>query len=270
MDDILKDVINRGTAAHAQGWGFRNVPGKTAFAGKTGTSRDGWFAGFTPDIVCVVYVGFDNGDDLGMKGSDSAMPVWADFMQEALKLHPDWNGDWVMPANIRKGEIDIRNGSLIREVDASTEPTPSPTPSPKKTKDPNVPDYDEYKPPPDPQIYVTEVPPEFRRVELFISGTMPNKSLLPVLDDPAAGSKQTPSPTPLEQTWQDGTEPENGPTPVVRSRNPTSERGTVTVLVCPLTGMRATTNCPDRENRTYRAGTEPKEFCSFHRGKERE
>jgi penicillin-binding protein 1B len=270
MDDILKDVINRGTAAHAQGWGFRNNPGKTAFAGKTGTSRDGWFAGFTPDIVCVVYVGFDNGDDLGMKGADSAMPVWADFMQEALKLHPDWNGDWAMPANVRKAEIDIRNGSLIREVDASTEPTPSPTPSPKKTKDPNVPDYDEYKPPPDPQIYVTEVPAEFRRIELFITGTVPNKSLLPVLDDPAAGSKQTPSPTPLEQTWQDGTEPENGPTPVVRSRNSTSERGTVTVSVCPLTGMRATTNCPDRENRTYRAGTEPKEFCSFHRGKERE
>jgi penicillin-binding protein 1B len=45
MDDILKDVINRGTAAQAQGWGFHNNPGKTAFAGKTGTSRDGWFAG---------------------------------------------------------------------------------------------------------------------------------------------------------------------------------------------------------------------------------
>jgi penicillin-binding protein 1B len=65
MDDIMKDVINRGTAASAQGWGFRNIAGKTAFAGKTGTSRDGWFAGFTPELVCVVYVGFDNNDDLG-------------------------------------------------------------------------------------------------------------------------------------------------------------------------------------------------------------
>ncbi|MDQ3061335.1 MAG: PBP1A family penicillin-binding protein, partial [Acidobacteriota bacterium] len=81
INDILKDVINRGTAAEAKAWGFRNVEGKTAFAGKTGTSRDGWFAGFTPEIVCVVYVGFDDGSDLGMKGSDSAMPIWADFMR---------------------------------------------------------------------------------------------------------------------------------------------------------------------------------------------
>ena len=89
MDDIMKDVINRGTAAQRRAWGFHNVAGKTAFAGKTGTSRDGWFAGFTPDIVCVVYVGFDNGDDLDMKGADSAMPIWADFMQAALKLTPN-------------------------------------------------------------------------------------------------------------------------------------------------------------------------------------
>src|SRR6185369_12098735 len=116
MDDIMKDVINRGTAAQAQGWGFKNLPGKTGFAGKTGTSRDGWFAGFTPELVVVVYVGFDDNDDLGMKGSDSAMPIWADFMKEALALHPEWNGDWQMPANVRKAEIDSRNGKLIREL----------------------------------------------------------------------------------------------------------------------------------------------------------
>ena len=111
MDDIMKDVINRGTATEAQAWGFRNVAGKQAFAGKTGTSRDGWFAGFTPEIVCVVYVGFDNGDDLGMKGSDSAMPIWADFMRAALDLHPEWNADWTMPAGIRRAEIDTRSGN---------------------------------------------------------------------------------------------------------------------------------------------------------------
>src|SRR5215213_8170746 len=114
MDDIMKDVINRGTAAQAQGWGFHNVAGKTAIAGKTGTSRDGWFAGFTPELVCVVYVGFDDNDDLNMKGADSAMPIWADFMKEALQLHPEWNGDWAMPANVRRAEVDIRNGLLIR------------------------------------------------------------------------------------------------------------------------------------------------------------
>src|SRR5690606_27462643 len=82
LGDIMKDVVNRGTAAQVQGWGFRNSAGKTAFAGKTGTSRDGWFAGFTPELVVVVYVGFDDGSDLGLKGSDSAMPIWADFMKD--------------------------------------------------------------------------------------------------------------------------------------------------------------------------------------------
>ena len=65
MDDIMKDIINRGTAAEAKAWGFKNVAGKTAFAGKTGTSRDGWFAGFTPELVTVVYVGFD--DNVGSR-----------------------------------------------------------------------------------------------------------------------------------------------------------------------------------------------------------
>ena len=49
MNDIMKDVINRGTATEAQAWGIKNVAGKFGFAGKTGTSRDGWFAGFTPN-----------------------------------------------------------------------------------------------------------------------------------------------------------------------------------------------------------------------------
>src|SRR5690606_6898601 len=46
LDDIMKDVINRGTAASARSWGFQNVDGQKAFAGKAGTARDGWFAGF--------------------------------------------------------------------------------------------------------------------------------------------------------------------------------------------------------------------------------
>ena len=116
LDDIMKDIINRGTAAEAQAWGFKNVAGKRGFAGKTGTSRDGWFAGFTPELVTVVYVGFDDNADLGMKGSDSAMPIWADFMREALNIYPEWNGDWEMPETVRQAEIDSRNGKLIREL----------------------------------------------------------------------------------------------------------------------------------------------------------
>ncbi len=275
-NDIMKDVINRGTAAQAQAWGLRNVPGKTAIAGKTGTSRDGWFAGFTPEIVCVVYVGFDDGDDLGMKGSDSAMPIWADFMQAALKLHPEWNADWQMPANVRKAEIDIRNGALIREIDGIETPTASPTPTPTPTpkpdnSDPNAAIWETDEMPPTPEVFVTEVPPEFRRIEFFIGGTVPNKAMLPVEEDVLetgdAPDEPTPSPssTPITDTWQelqDGTQ--NGTTsPSLRNRAGPSG-GFVTVAVCPVTGVRATANCPRREAKQFRPGAEPKDFCNFH------
>lgn len=272
MDDMLKDVINRGTAAHAQSWGFRNVAGKTAFAGKTGTSRDGWFAGFTPEIVCVVYVGFDNGDDLGMKGSDSAMPVWADFMKEALALHPEWNGDWAMPAGIRKAEIDIRNGALIRELDTLGEASPSPTPSPTATRptDPDLAQYYEEPPPAEPEIYVTDVPAEFRRVELFIAGTVPTRAILPMNEQPEETEPTLPkkSPTPITETWQDaqpdGSAPDGGPARRDIRPGAPAARG-VTLMICPLTGMRATANCPEKESKTFRPGSEPKEFCTFHK-----
>src|SRR5581483_11338681 len=78
MTSFMKDVVNRGTAAPIRARGFKfNV------AGKTGTSRDGWFAGFTPDLVCVVWVGFDDGSQLGLTGAASALPIWADFMSAA-------------------------------------------------------------------------------------------------------------------------------------------------------------------------------------------
>ncbi|HEX6125247.1 MAG TPA: PBP1A family penicillin-binding protein [Pyrinomonadaceae bacterium] len=275
MNDIMKDVINRGTAAQVQGWGFRNVAGRTAFAGKTGTSRDGWFAGFTPELVCVVYVGFDDNDDLGMKGSDSAMPIWADFMKEALQLHPEWNGDWAMPAGIRKAEIDIRNGSLIRELDAlepaetKATPTPSPTPRIEGLDDPAwaTDDAPETK-----EVFVTNVPAEFRRIELFIGGTLPTRAMFetaePVYDEygnpvePETSTDASPSPTPLSSTWENLEDRSNNSNSSRRASG--GERGS-TMLVCPVTGMRVTSNCPTSEVRTFRSGTEPKEFCTFHR-----
>ena len=216
MDDMMKDVINRGTAAQAGAWGFKNVPGQRAFAGKTGTSRDGWFAGFTPELVCVVYVGFDDGSDLDMKGADSAMPIWADFMQKALAAHSDWNGDWAMPANVRKAEIDIRNGSLIRDLDLTVDPNASPTvtPTPYKPSDPNLQQYyDEPQTTPTPDVFVTNVPAEFRRVELFIAGTEPMKAFVNPDDQAQPSEKPTPSPTPLNETWQDAEPPNHQPSP---------------------------------------------------------
>jgi membrane peptidoglycan carboxypeptidase len=268
MDDIMKDVINRGTAAQAQSWGFRNVPGKTAFAGKTGTSRDGWFAGFTPELVCVVYVGFDENDDLGMKGSDSAMPIWADFMKAALDLHPEWNGDWAMPASVRKAEIDIRNGALVRELDgvetAEVRPVPSVSPTPKRF-DPAVddPDWAVEQPPEIKSIFVSDVPAEFRRVELFIAGTIPNRQLL-TEEDMIPESEPNPVQTPLVDALQDHLDSNSNDRSRRRDRADNSQKGNL-VFVCPITGMRATVNCPGRESRAFPEGSEPKEFCTFHR-----
>jgi len=271
MNDIMKDVVNRGTAAQVQGWGFRNTPGKTAFAGKTGTSRDGWFAGFTPELVCVVYVGFDDGDDLGMKGADSAMPIWADFMKQALETHPEWNGDWVIPAGIRKAEIDIRNGTLIRELDANASAaTRSPTSSPTADRSTGVPDaeqYDEQTAPPK-DIYVTDVPAEFQRVELFLVGTLPNRNLISTLDsDPASddSSRPTPTPTPLSGTWQDAQEPPGSPGISTSGRTTSGSRESVSVVICPISGLRAMINCPEKVARTFPVGKEPRQFCDIHR-----
>ena len=67
---LMEDVINKGTGVTVRSMGFTPVA-----AGKTGTSRDGWFAGFTSNLLCVVWVGFDDNRDLGLSGSDSAAPI---------------------------------------------------------------------------------------------------------------------------------------------------------------------------------------------------
>ncbi len=267
MNDMMKDVVNRGTAAQAQGWGLRNSAGKTAFAGKTGTSRDGWFAGFTPELVVVVYVGFDDNDDLGMKGSDSAMPIWADFMQQALSIHPEWNGDWAMPAGIRKAEIDIRNGSLIRELDgletieAKPTPTPSPTPKNPALEDPA---WAVEETPQTREIFVTDVPAEFRRVELFIAGTLPSRHLLNE-EDMLPEGEPNPSQTPVDGTSLDRFDSNSNESRSRSARNQSTDQRIV-LIICPITGMRATTNCPTRESKTFPAASaDVIDFCTFHR-----
>jgi penicillin-binding protein 1B len=81
VDSIMKDVINKGTGAAVRAKGFA-LPA----AGKTGTSRDGWFAGFTNNLVCVIWIGFDDNHDLGLSGGATAAPIWADFMMRATSL----------------------------------------------------------------------------------------------------------------------------------------------------------------------------------------
>jgi penicillin-binding protein 1B len=83
MTHIMEGVIQKGTAVRVRGMGF-DLPA----AGKTGTSRDGWFAGYTKDYIVIAWVGFDDNTDLNMEGAKSALPIWTDFMIKAEQLYP--------------------------------------------------------------------------------------------------------------------------------------------------------------------------------------
>jgi penicillin-binding protein 1B len=127
ITSLLKGVFERGTA--------RSVSGKITVpaAGKTGTtneSRDAWFAGYTPRLTALVWVGFDKPKSIGLSGSQAALPIWAEFIRNTS----DWlvTEDFVPPAGVVFVEIDRLSGfratkgctDTITEVFiAGTEPT---------------------------------------------------------------------------------------------------------------------------------------------------
>jgi len=102
VDSVLKDVLNKGTGAGVRARGF-TLPA----AGKTGTSRDGWFAGFTSNLLCVIWIGFDDNRDLGITGGAVAAPIWADFMTRATAMSPYRDvKDFTMPDGVQSVVID--------------------------------------------------------------------------------------------------------------------------------------------------------------------
>ena len=108
MTDLMEEVLRSGTGA---GVWSRGV--KAPAAGKTGTSRDGWFAGYTSNLLCVVWVGFDDNRDLNIEGAKSALPVWAEFMKRAARLrdYRDVHG-FKAPAGIVSATICPESGEL--------------------------------------------------------------------------------------------------------------------------------------------------------------
>jgi penicillin-binding protein 1A len=88
MTDMMMDVIKRGTGRRALALGRSDIAGKT---GTTNDSKDLWFNGFTPNLVATVWVGFDQERSLGAteQGSNTALPIWIQFMREALKGVPE-------------------------------------------------------------------------------------------------------------------------------------------------------------------------------------
>ena len=104
----MEDVINHGTGYPVRALGF-NAPA----AGKTGTSRDGWFAGYTSNLLCVVWIGFDDNRDLGLAGGAAAAPVWGEFMKRAVAL-PAYHKtqDFEPPPGVVAETVDTQTGQL--------------------------------------------------------------------------------------------------------------------------------------------------------------
>jgi penicillin-binding protein 1B len=222
MTSFMKDVINRGTAAKVRARGF-----KANVAGKTGTSRDGWFAGYTPNLVCVVWVGFDDGSQLGLTGANSALPIWTDFMSTALAEHPEWQGDWEMPAGIEQVAINPSTGAPALEDD------------PEKRI----------------ELFINGTSPSGD------STLPPDLEATPELEElPSPEFEYVPAPLP-------GVSPSPSPRrPPPRSDMGRLE-GTITLDIDPSTGLIAVETCPVVRTRTFVLGTEPTRYCGpdYHR-----
>ena len=81
MTNMMEGVLNFGTGFPVRSRGF-NAPA----AGKTGSSHDGWFAGYTSNLLCIVWVGYDDYSDIRLSGAQTAAPIWAEFMKKAITL----------------------------------------------------------------------------------------------------------------------------------------------------------------------------------------
>jgi len=234
MTSFMKDVVNRGTGAPIRARGFKyNV------AGKTGTSRDGWFVGYTPNLVCAVWVGFDDGSQLGLTGAASALPIWADFMSVALANHPEWTGDWQMPEGVQQKDIDPTTGQIAL-ADSTNKRA---------------------------ELFVNgtglgsenaEVTEETAQQQGATDGQETNK-------DPSIEPAVLPD-TPPPET------PKAKPTPKNESRSKSDGRdfyedgspklqGTITLDIDPTTGLIAVESCPVIRTKTFVIGQEPKKYC---------
>ena len=116
MVSLLESVINNGTGAGVRARGFR-LPA----AGKTGTSHDGWFAGFTSNLLAVVWVGYDDDRDLDLTGAQSALPVWTEFMKRTTGL-PIYKTSqpFIQPYGIETAAIDNLTNLVATADPAST------------------------------------------------------------------------------------------------------------------------------------------------------
>jgi penicillin-binding protein 1B len=102
MTNMMEGVLNFGTAYEVRTRGF-----EAPAAGKTGSSHDGWFAGYTSNLLCIVWVGFDDYSDIHLSGAQTAAPIWAEFMKKAVAL-PQYSDvkSFTQPAGVVDVQLD--------------------------------------------------------------------------------------------------------------------------------------------------------------------
>ena len=108
MTNMLEGVMNFGTAAGVRTRGF-TAPA----AGKTGTSHDGWFAGYTSNLLCIIWVGYDDYSDIRLSGAQTAAPIWAEFMKKAVTL-PQYSD--VKPFTQPEGVVDVQLDKITNRL----------------------------------------------------------------------------------------------------------------------------------------------------------
>ncbi len=109
---LMENVINVGTGGEVRQRGF-TAPA----AGKTGTSHDAWFAGYTSNLLCIIWVGNDDYTDLKLQGAHTAAPIWAEFMKRAVQL-PEYSDTkaFSVPAGITAVKLDRTTNLLADET----------------------------------------------------------------------------------------------------------------------------------------------------------
>ena len=105
---MLEGVLNNGTAVGVRARGF-TAPA----AGKTGSSHDAWFAGYTSNLLCIVWVGYDDYSDIKLSGAALALPIWTEFMKHAVSL-PEYSdaGPFTPPQGVVELTLDKASNEI--------------------------------------------------------------------------------------------------------------------------------------------------------------
>jgi len=122
---LMQNVLHSDVTGTGTGAGVRNMGFISPAAGKTGTSHDAWFAGFTSNLLCVVWVGNDDYTDVKIEGAHAAAPIWAAFMKKAVTLpqYSDTNS-FTAPEGVETVQIDsvsnlLSDASCPASIDAA-------------------------------------------------------------------------------------------------------------------------------------------------------